>query len=472
MPALSVLLLFVWPSLLMVVLLDQPFGVHGFADILTTRSNCWTELTPEEVIMNALIVPAVESDDLLMHIELVATSSSSSLEDSSSGSKSYSLVAADPGTVSILLKDDSLLASVFPIEIPLRLVTTKERTDPDYQFVMDIVSTNKSDLGDPKKEGAASFLNGACDGHSRVVGRGTKEIVTLIIRQQPTQAGERIAVVAAWAAGHEAVRLTPTLTFIFAQATTTTTEGIVAAAAGADAENLEVEFDHDIPHHHEPPEVEEEGNNAAIDAKMARGEILHEGYGDENQDEEESQEEDVDPSKALNEDARMHHTHHDPNKNVEFREQRKKLRQARDNAQDHQREEKLPINKKKEKKPNIHNEREAAHDLARDRLLQNRLYHHNNENAPGERHGADVPKRDVQPNQPDEGNNENSDRSGRYHHLLHYDIGFHHHGGLVSVYSYIKGALFLLMVPLGAVYIMLMCSSSHGAAASKGKREL
>lgn len=118
---------------------------HAYPDYLLTRSSCWTELNTDEVIMNFPVVSVAESDDPLMQITM---------------------------------KDDTV-----------GVKTTNPKTDKDYQYVIDVIA------------GDCSFPNGGCDGNRRATGR-SKDIV-------PIQIKGKCQLQAGWAAGHEAVRLTP-----------------------------------------------------------------------------------------------------------------------------------------------------------------------------------------------------------------------------------------------------------------------
>lgn len=158
-------------------------GVDGFASYLLTKTNCLIELDTEEVIMNSLVVAADASDDPDMKIQVVGHT------------------AVTTGTTTTD-EDSSISIQVPPGKVSLQVLTSNPDTDADYQYVMDVLTTGGGDGG----ASAASFENGSCDNKKRVAGRG-KEIVELILG-----AGETAHVTAGWAAGHEAVRLTPAVT--------------------------------------------------------------------------------------------------------------------------------------------------------------------------------------------------------------------------------------------------------------------
>ena len=122
-----------------------------------------TELDTDEVIMNSAIVAAENSDDSEMRIQVVGGTTNAQLE------------------------------KVPPGKVALQVLTTNAATNADYQYVLDVM------------DGRAHFETGSCENKRRVAGRG-KEIVELVLPE-----GETVVLTAGWAAGHEAVRLTPVL---------------------------------------------------------------------------------------------------------------------------------------------------------------------------------------------------------------------------------------------------------------------
>jgi hypothetical protein len=341
-------------------------STHAFSNILLSKSNCWTELSVEEVIMNNKVVSAADSDDPQMRIQLAPSTTTD---------ETYRWVASEIGGDRVEIITD------LPIDIPLRVVTTNEDTDPDYQYAMDV--TNER----------GSFADGgACEGKKRISARSSDTVVVTI-----TQSGAIL--VAAWAAGHEAVRLTPPLTFV------------VVSSAEEKIHN---------------PETDPEHVAAPGDA-----ESNHE-HGNES-------DENVDPQKALDQDARLH----DLQEQVQVHHQN--LLDKATNKRDRLHEERAPDH---DRIHQVHNPEEAAHNLAREQLMRNR----HRDGSIGKVPPSTLRKSSFHKNR-----------------LLQYDIGFHHHGGLVSVYSYIKGAFFLFMVSGVAVYTLRFCSRQP---TNKGRREL
>jgi hypothetical protein len=131
---------------------------------MLTASNCYTTLSTEEVIMNFPVVSVAMSDDPAMQIL--------NLDDpaSSKGANKSKIV-----------------------QVGVR--TTNPKTNRDYQFILDII------------EGECIFEGGGCDEKKRIGGRA-KDVVKVRL---PDQEGAVCTLQAGWAAGHEAVRLTPLL---------------------------------------------------------------------------------------------------------------------------------------------------------------------------------------------------------------------------------------------------------------------
>jgi hypothetical protein len=165
------------PLVALLFLFTTPPAVHGFASYLLSRSNCWTELSTDEVIMNQHVVAADASEDASMRVRVKES------EDDTT----YTL---SPTTS-------------FPITLALQVVTDRIETNSDYQFVLEVNATEG-------EEDVVFFENGSCDHHKRVAGRG-REIVELTLTAATTA-----QVYAGWACGHEAVRLTPILNILAA----------------------------------------------------------------------------------------------------------------------------------------------------------------------------------------------------------------------------------------------------------------
>jgi hypothetical protein len=318
--------------------------------------------------MNNKVVSAADSDDPHMRIQLAPSTATD---------ETYRWVASETGGAKVEILAD------LPIDIPLRVVTTNEGTDPDYQYAMD-VTNERGTFAD----------GGACEGKKRISARSSDVVVVTI-----TQSGAIL--VAAWAAGHEAVRLTPPLTFV---------------AVSSAEEKVH------------KPETGSEHVAAPGDAESNHG---HENESDEN----------VDPQKALDQAARLH----DLQEQVEVHHQNLIDKKQATHKRDRLHDERTPDH---DRIHHVHNPEEAAHNLAREQLMRNR----HRDGTIGKVPPSTLRKSSFHKNR-----------------LLHYDIGFHHHGGLVSVYSYIKGAFFLLMVSGVAVYALRFCSRQP---ANKGRREL
>jgi hypothetical protein len=177
--------------------------VHGFASYLLSDTGCLSELDPTEVIMNYPVVASPESiEDILaapLHITYVLNHGS--LESSS--------LLPKISTVS------DWFVSSFPTTIAIRLSTTEAAKNTkydadkrvDYQFAMDCL---------PLQEGEATceFMDpvGSCDHHFRTTGRGGNDVFIISVNA-PSK------IVAGYAAGHEAVSLTPTVRVILGSET-------------------------------------------------------------------------------------------------------------------------------------------------------------------------------------------------------------------------------------------------------------
>jgi hypothetical protein len=203
------------PSLLFVD--KHRYSVHGFANYLLSRSNCMTELSTDEVIMNYPVKSHTETDDADMKIVLVEP-------ETTTTTKNAAVVISNVHPIVTLQHPASQQSAsvASPITVQLQVVTTNPNTDKDYQFAMDIIL--------PEEEGpenknptipasAVQFRKGGCDHKHRITGR-RNDILTLefLPEQIPTSSSSStfgIRVVAGWAAGHEAVRLTVPLEFRF-----------------------------------------------------------------------------------------------------------------------------------------------------------------------------------------------------------------------------------------------------------------
>jgi hypothetical protein len=136
----------------------------AYPDYLLTRSNCWTELSTNEVIMNFPVVSVAQSDDPQMRIMEITDNETA--------------------------KDKNN-----PKVVYVGVRTTNRKTNKDYQYVLDVI------------EGECTIVGGGCDKNRRIGGRA-KDIVKVLL---PDEEGAVCTLQAGWAASHEAVRLTPLL---------------------------------------------------------------------------------------------------------------------------------------------------------------------------------------------------------------------------------------------------------------------
>lgn len=181
----TVLFVYCSPPATILFLLWQFDFCHAFASYLLSKSNCWTELSTDEVIMNHAVVAAAESDDPHMQIQVVQIDGSNTV---------FTIV------------DHRIAVPSFPITVPLRLATSDDSpTNPDFQWAMDVLEQNGENGASDQR---STFVNGGCEAKNRVAGRGAKEYVQVIVAQPGA------TVVAAWATSHEAVRLTPAIEFV------------------------------------------------------------------------------------------------------------------------------------------------------------------------------------------------------------------------------------------------------------------
>ena len=161
-------------QLLLLLLLLLPLGESFPTYLLGTESACLIELfsteqDAPEIIMNHPIVPASETDDTTMRIQLVN----------------------QPQYPDIPTFVASLSSSDFPVTMEVMLVSDQTK---DFQFVMDTTV-------------GAHFEQGSCAGQTRIAGRSGDRVQWTLPR--PPDAAVKL--VAGWATSYEAVRLTPTI---------------------------------------------------------------------------------------------------------------------------------------------------------------------------------------------------------------------------------------------------------------------
>jgi hypothetical protein len=179
-----------------------------------------TELSTDEVIMNYPVKSHAETDDPEMKIVLVEPSDETTNDHKN---KNAAIVLSYVHPIVTLQRPTTQQQSVSSptITIQLQVVTTNPNTDKDYQFAMDVIVP-------PAEEGAAAptfpasavqFRNGGCEHRHRITGRRndilTLELVPEQIIMTTNNDINNLRVVAGWAAGHEAVRLTMPLEFRF-----------------------------------------------------------------------------------------------------------------------------------------------------------------------------------------------------------------------------------------------------------------
>jgi hypothetical protein len=160
------------------LLLVAPCRVDAFADYLLNGGGCWTELSPEEVIMNHAVIDHVEGENLRIIVG------------------GYKVNDQDQITLPRLPQT-------------VQVSVAGSNSIKDYQYVIDVIEADsQQDAGDTGKEVMAAFDKGSCSRKRRISGRANDPPTSLVIHRT----GARI--VAGWATGHEAVKLTPTVTFV------------------------------------------------------------------------------------------------------------------------------------------------------------------------------------------------------------------------------------------------------------------
>jgi hypothetical protein len=204
--------------------------VYGFANYLLTRNNCDTELSTDEVIMNAHILAETESIDPSMHIEIVHPIMNASLLTTAIRDQ-----VDDPSFYTVQQQGFAVVVRVhsFPLRVALRVVTSHPERNADYQWVMDVMDKTHDDTNDMDHPSTSigaqsSFVGGSCPQQNRIAGRGSKDIVMVTIPKassSSTQITTTTTILAGWSTTFGAVSLTPTITFIsdLQHSTTSTT---------------------------------------------------------------------------------------------------------------------------------------------------------------------------------------------------------------------------------------------------------
>lgn len=175
---------------------------EAFSNYLLSDSNCWTELSTDEVIMNHPVVPAMESDDPDMRIVLVHDNEGTTTDTSNSRTMQQQQQQHPDGRIGI---------DQFPATVSLKVITSEtSKTNLDYQWAMDVVTIETNQNQNDNTYGG-HFVQGSCPNQHRVAGRASTTTVQLVVENAGTK------IVAAWATSHEAVRLTPVVEFVALQ---------------------------------------------------------------------------------------------------------------------------------------------------------------------------------------------------------------------------------------------------------------
>jgi uncharacterized protein YcfL len=181
--------------LLVFLFVQQVDQCHGFATYLLGNTGCMTELSTDEVIMNHNVIAAIDSDQPEIQLRLVDDTTRTILpfeqqqqQDADHSYHKYYL--PNNGIYQLQLQYDNSKVS-------------------DVQFVVDVIH---------HETGKGHFVQGQCDDQSRVTGRGNDlvELELTLSNEEDLEEDEDdtktcAILVAGWATGHEAVRLTTLL---------------------------------------------------------------------------------------------------------------------------------------------------------------------------------------------------------------------------------------------------------------------
>lgn len=186
--------------------------VHGFANYMMSSSGCYVELDTDEVIMNYRVLPQVS--DAPLQLTVVSPTQGLVYQPIKQDFKQSS-VQSTFQTVTI----DTTIHN-FPMQIELQVVSSSSSSSLSssnviggkrYEYILNLIG------GD---EDAASFVHGGCKGDRRAAGRSGESTITLTLESAPTPMNDTngesggLLVQAAWAAGHEPVKLLRGIQFV------------------------------------------------------------------------------------------------------------------------------------------------------------------------------------------------------------------------------------------------------------------
>lgn len=188
--AFSLLSLAKYPHVLVLLIAATMQLVDGFASYMLASGGCYIELDTEEVIMNHRVQAVDENAPL--HVIVASPSEGISLQTLSDD---HEMVVID-GTV-----------HSFPLEIELQVIPVPPSSSPrpspqagyNYEYVLQLDEASST-----------AFEYGACDGDKRI----SNQSYTSKNKFTWESADEQPTVAAAWASGHEAVKLLKGLKFV------------------------------------------------------------------------------------------------------------------------------------------------------------------------------------------------------------------------------------------------------------------
>jgi len=160
--------------------------VDAFASYMVQNIGCMTDLSTDEVIMNAPVVAAAQSDHPEVYLKLANEVDAAKVESIEGKTKYWIDTNAKH-------HPDHVYEDAILIELQL---------DYDDTVLKDLQFLVEASFG-------ASMVGGQCDDEKRIAAR-THDKVTLKL---PTTTTVPIQVWAGWATGHEQVRLTPVVEF-------------------------------------------------------------------------------------------------------------------------------------------------------------------------------------------------------------------------------------------------------------------
>lgn len=202
-------------SLSMIITCCCTTCTNAFPTYLTSGSGCYKELDVDEVIMNSNVVSYEDqlSDSTKPKMNIVVNGhvpKQIQIQQQQQQGDSATSTTSGGGILQL---------SYFPINLNLQVLPDMtisgntlsqqmKEAIADYQYIIDIIQPpddNSAEDGPPD----ASFDDGGmCERKHRISGRGQKDSVSIICSNTLVP----VKLVAGWAAGHEAVKLTPMLT--------------------------------------------------------------------------------------------------------------------------------------------------------------------------------------------------------------------------------------------------------------------